>query len=547
MLELNADCLKKAGGAWSAAGVILPQFDCGEMSAYTKRNPIWLHFGAGNIFRGFIARLSQKLLNKGLVKSGIIAADTFDYDIIRKIYVPFDNLTLMVDLKADGSMGYEVIGSVAEALCADSSSAEQMARLTDIAADPGLQMISFTITEKGYTLKNMAGEYLPVVLEDMGAGPGKPRHAMSIAACLLYRRFLENAAPIALVSMDNCSHNGEKLKSSVMEIAKAWNRNGFVGADFLAYLDNEEKIAFPWTMIDKITPRPATAVEERLRGLGIAGMGSVVTERNTFIAPFVNAEVPQYLVVEDRFPNGRPALEEAGVYMTSRDTVNKTERMKVTTCLNPLHTALAVYGCLLGYTSIAEEMKDRHLKNLVCGIGYREGMPVVTHPGILNPTDFIREVIEERLPNPFIPDTPQRIATDTSLKIPIRFGETIKAYLANPELDVRALTCIPLAIAGWLRYLLGVDDRGVKMDLSPDPMLDKLQEGLRGIEVGKPESCKGRLGGILSNTSLFAVDLCEAGLEDKIEKMFCELIAGPGAVRATLGKYCGQTGKMPVM
>ncbi|MCA5011204.1 mannitol dehydrogenase family protein, partial [Clostridioides difficile] len=84
--------------------------------------------------------------------------------------------------------------------------------------------------------------------------------------------------------------------------------------------------------------------------------------------------------------------------------------------------------------------------------------------GILSPEDFIREVIEYRLPNPFIPDAPQRIATDTSQKIPIRFGETIKAYLADDNLDVQTLTAIPLAIAGWLRYLLGVDDEGNAME-----------------------------------------------------------------------------------
>jgi fructuronate reductase len=94
-------------------------------------------------------------------------------------------------------------------------------------------------------------------------------------------------------------------------------------------------------------------VEEALTAAGIEGMAPVVTTKNTYIAPFVNAEVPQYLVVEDRFPNGRPPLERAGVYLTDRQTVNDTERMKVTTCLNPLHTALAVYGCLLGYDSIA--------------------------------------------------------------------------------------------------------------------------------------------------------------------------------------------------
>ena len=70
----------------------------------------------------------------------------------------------------------------------------------------------------------------------------------------------------------------------------------------------------------------------------------MVTGKNTWIAPFVNSEECEYLVIEDSFPNGRPRLEESGIYMTDRDTVNKVEKMKVCTCLNPLHTAMSIMG-----------------------------------------------------------------------------------------------------------------------------------------------------------------------------------------------------------
>ncbi|NLB19700.1 MAG: mannitol dehydrogenase family protein, partial [Clostridium sp.] len=263
----------------------------------------------------------------------------------------------------------------------------------------------------------------------------------------------------------------------------------------------------------------------------------IVTSKNTYIAPYVNAEVPEYLVIEDLFPNGRPALEKAGVYFTTRETVNKTETMKVTTCLNPLHTALAVYGCILGYESIFEEMKDVELKKLVEKIGYDEGMPVVVDPEILSPKEFIDEVINERLPNPFIPDTPQRIATDTSQKVAIRYGETIKAYMSREDLDSSTLTAIPLALAGWLRYLLEKDDNLNDFKASSDPMLDELKEKLAGIEVGKPSTYNGQLKDILSNEILFGVNLGEAGLADKVETMFKEMLAGEGAVRDTLKKY----------
>jgi fructuronate reductase len=286
-------------------------------------------------------------------------------------------------------------------------------------------------------------------------------------------------------------------------------------------------------MIDKITPRPADAITRELTAEGFEQMEPVQTAKHTYIAPFVNAEVPQYLVVEDCFPNGRPALEKAGVYMTDRDTVNRTERMKVTTCLNPLHTALAVFGCLLGYTLIADEMKDPDLKRLVERIGYTEGLPVVTDPKILSPENFLREVLEQRLPNPFMPDTPQRIACDTSQKVPIRFGETIKSRLADGSAEM--LEGIPLAIAAWLRYLLAVDDRGEAMAVSPDPMLGDLQQALSSVRFGEPDSVKNALDPILANPVIFATDLTQTPLARKIRENFSGMLI-PGGVRAALKK-----------
>ena len=532
-MQMNATSLVRQKAEWEELGVKLPAFDHAAMAAATKAHPVWVHFGAGNIFRGFIAALQQRLLNEGLADRGIIAADTFDYDIIDKIYAPYDNLTMMVTLNPDGTTSREIIGSVAEALRADSSDPAMTARFQEIFTDPGLQMISFTITEKGYALYRPDGSLMPVVQADMDEGPEHARHAMSMVAALLYERFRAGAAPLAVVSMDNCSHNGEKLQSSVMTVAEAWQKKGFVGQDFLDYLQDEKKIAFPWSMIDKITPRPHQMVEESLAKDGIEGMAPIVTSRNTYIAAFVNAERPQYLVVEDKFPNGRPPLEKAGVYLTDRDTVNKTERMKVTTCLNPLHTAMSVYGCMLGYTLICDEMKDADIVALIKRLGYVEGLPVVVDPGILDPKDFIDEVVGQRLPNPFMPDAPQRIATDTSQKVGIRFGETIKSYIAEGR-DLNTLVSIPLALAGWLRYLLAVDDEGKAFEVSADPLKDDLQARLAGIEVGKPGTYQGQLQGILNNASIFGVDLTATPLAAKIEAYFVAELAGPGAVRKTL-------------
>lgn len=531
-MKMNLQSLQDQKG-WQAAKVVCPQYDVPAMVAKTKAEPVWVHFGAGNIFRGFIAALQQKLLNDGLADKGIIAADTFDYDIIDKIYEPFDNLTMMVTLNPDGTTNREIVGSMAEALKADSSDAAAMARFKEIFTAPSLQMVSFTITEKGYALYRPDGSLMPVVQADIDEGPAKARHAMSMVAALLLERYKANAAPLAVVSMDNCSHNGEKLQSSVLTVAKAWKEKGFVDDGFIKYLSDESKIAFPWSMIDKITPRPHKMVEEALAADGIENMAPIVTSKNTFIAAFVNAERPQYLVVEDKFPNGRPPLEKAGVYMTDRDTVNKTERMKVTTCLNPLHTAMSVYGCMLDYTLICDEMKDPDIVALIKRLGYVEGLPVVVDPGIISPKAFIDEVVEQRLPNPFMPDAPQRIATDTSQKVGIRFGETIKGYIAGGR-DLDTLVAIPLALAGWMRYLLAVDDKGEAFEVSSDPLKDDLQAKLAGIQVGKPETYTGQLKSILANASIFGIDLTKTCVADKVEKYFVAELAGPGAVRKTL-------------
>jgi fructuronate reductase len=344
---------------------------------------------------------------------------------------------------------------------------------------------------------------------------------MGVLTALLHRRYKAGARPIACVSMDNCSHNGEKLKAGVLAFAGAWAKEGHVEAGFIDYLNDPAKVSFPWSMIDKITPRPAESVRAMLEGDGIEGMEPIVTDKGTYTAAFVNAERPQYLVIEDDFPNGRLPLEKAGAYLTDRETVNRVERMKVTTCLNPLHTAMSVYGCLLGYTLIADEMKDADIVWLVKRLGYAEGLPVVTNPGIIEPKAFIDEVVNERLPNPFMPDDPRRIATDTSQKVGIRFGETVKGYIEN-GLDLGDLVALPLAIAGWFRYLLGDE-------VSPDPRREELQAKLR----------EGRQREILADESVFGLDLTKTPLGEKIEAMLAELCAGPDAVRKVLHKYAG--------
>jgi len=510
---------------WLDKGYQLPKFDLNAIREKTYHQPTWLHFGAGNIFRAFPAAVLQKSLDAGQYDRGVIVAEGFDYEIIDKAYRPYDNLSLLVLLKSDGSIEKRVVASVTESLKADFQFAEDWARLVEIAKTPSLQMISFTITEKGY-LTN------PIDLE-RGM---EPVLMMGKLAALLYQRYLAGAYPITVQSMDNCSHNGDKVRDGVLAYAARWAQDGLVEAGFVDYLQNKSLVSFPWSMIDKITPRPDAQVQEMLAADGFEDNETIITSRNTYTAPFVNAEETEYLVIEKDFPNGCPPLDLGGVMFTDRETVDNVERMKVCTCLNPLHTALAIYGCLLDHTLISEEMKDEDLCGLVTKMGYLEAMPVVVDPGVLKPADFIDAVLTKRLPNPFMPDAPQRIATDTSQKLPIRFGETIKAY-HNQGLHMEDLVLIPLVLAGYARYLKGVNDNGNIFTPSSDPLLAELQQIVSGLKITEEPQDFSCLKQLYSRTDVFGVNLYEVGLGERIEAMAAELFAGPGAVRKTLQKY----------
>ena len=509
---------------WEQKGYELPKFDIRAVREKTAKEPTWVHFGGGNIFRAFPAAMLNDALNTGRYDRGVIVAETFDYEVIDKAYTPYDNLSLLVSLKGDGTVDKKVIASVTEALKADYQFADWQ-RLVDIFRSSSLQMISFTITEKGYGYNE----------QDMQRGL-QPVFALGKVTALLYERWKAGAYPLTIQSMDNCSHNGDKVKAGVFAYAERWVSDGLVPRSFVSYLKDPRSVTFPWSMIDKITPRPHQLVKELLQKDGFEDNDYIETEKHTFTAPYVNAEETQYLVIEDHYTNGRPPLDLGGAMYTTRETVDKVETMKVTTCLNPLHTAMSIYGCLLGYTLISAEMADEDLRLLIQKIGYMEAMPVVTDPGVLNPYEFIGTVIGKRLPNPFMPDAPQRIAMDTSQKLSIRFGETIKKYISR-GLDLENLVLIPLVLAGYARYLKGIKDDDTPFEPSPDPMLAELQAIVAPLQVGKNDQDYSCLRQLYSRRDVFGLDLYEAGLGERIEDMVRELFAGNGAVRRTLHKY----------
>jgi len=522
------------------AGINVPKFDQITYNENSIDKPIWVHFGGGNLFRCFHADIAQQLLNINELNGGLVVAETYDSDVIDKIYHPYHNRFLKVVLKSDGTLDKELITSVSDSIYYNQANPDGWDKLTHIFEQKSLQLATFSITEKGYSLTDIDGNLTKMAQADIENGPDIPKTNMGAVAHLLYARYQKNQAPIAMVSTDNFSQNGYKLQQAVMTIVNGWLKRGFVEEGFIKYLNDRNKVTFPWSMIDRITPNPAEKVGQILSRSGFEDTDILHTDKHTNIAPFGNTEEVHYLVIEDDFPNGRPALEKAGVLMTDRETVNDADQMKVTACLNPLHTALAIFGCLLGYTSISDEVGNKDLFNLIKNLGYKEDLPVVKDPKVIDPKNFLDELLQKRLPNPNIPDTPQRIASDTSQKLAIRYGVTLKHYVDDPNKDPKNLTIIPLIIAGWCRYLIGIDDLGNEFTPSPDPLLKDLQKELDVLKMGSEMSdihtC---LQPILSNKNIFNVDLYEIGLGTKIENYFKQMMESKGSVIKTIQEAVG--------
>jgi len=510
---------------WKQKGYLLPGFDIQAVREKTHKEPTWIHFVAGNIFRAFIAALLQEILDAGKYDLGVVVVGGYDTDVITQVYHGHDNLFLNVVLKADGSVEKRVIASVTESLRNNPLFPKDITRLVEIFENPGLQMASFTITEKGYVAPD----------DDIALGLAAER-PMGKLTVLLLKRFQAGAYPLTLQSMDNCARNGDVFRSAICAYAKGWCEAGLAPDAFLSYLQDETTIACPWSMIDKITPRPDEDVQNMLQADGFLDASISTTEKGTLASAFVNAEETGYLVMENCYANGRPPLELGGALYADRDTVDAVEKMKVGTCLNPLHTAMSLFGCLLGYTRISEEMKDPDIVGLITKMVYKESFAVVHDPGVIQPVDFLEAVLKKRFPNPFLPDAPQRIAVDTSQKFPIRFGGTIRAYMKQ-GLDMENLILISLTCATYARYLRGIDDTGKPFDLSPDPKLDELSAIVAGLEVTEAPQDMSCLKTLFSREDIFGVNLYEAGLGVRVEQMAADLYAGPGAVRKTLHAY----------
>ncbi|MDO4664839.1 MAG: mannitol dehydrogenase family protein [Actinomycetaceae bacterium] len=524
-MKVNLDTVANEPQFFAARGIAIPQHAANlrQIQHRTHRHPRWVHFGPGNIFRIFLARIADDALAAGEFWP-ITAVKSFSRPQLDCQLQNFDLLTTGVFAHANGQKDMRIIGGIGQALVA----ADQYEALKNIFVDADMSMVTFTITEKGYKL--------PADLTEVFQGDAVPiafhSHTIFLVAGLLLARFQGGAAPINLLSCDNFSNNGDNLRAVLLQVADFWHGRGLVSQAFVDWLGQRDKVAFPNSVIDKITPRPADVIADYLQNLGLEDMG-ISQVKGATVAGFVNAEPTEYLVIEDAFAAPHPTFEKYGAHLASGETVKKFEQMKVTGCLNPIHTALAVSGAVLGYKTIDQALGDPVLRKLVDVLGYEEILPVVPDPKIVRPADFLAEAIEQRFSNSSLPDSPLRIAMDTSQKLPIRFGITLQQYLRRGR-SLEDLVAIPLVFATWCRYLLGISDSGVAFAPSADPLREDLQSLFEGVYLGGDFDAHAILAPLLEDSSIFGVDLYHVGLGRKVEDLFVMMTQSEHAVKQTI-------------
>lgn len=404
-----------------------------------------VHLGLGGFHRAHMARYTHELMERdpaalpfGIVGAGLRPADKDMMDRLR----PQDGLYCLLE-RSGTAETVTVIGSLARLVYAGEGSAE----LLTAASDPRIRIISLTVTENGYCLnpatKRLDPEH-PLIRRDL-ADPGQPASAIGVIVETLRRRQQAGLPVPTVLSCDNIQHNGAVLRAAVLALA------GLRDPALARWI--EANVAFPSTMVDRITPVTAPADIAHLEArYGVRDRWPVVSETFT------------QWIIEDRFPAGRPAWEAVGAQFVT--DVAPYEAMKLR-LLNGSHLAVAGLGRLAGLDYIHETMADPAIRAYMVALMDRETGPTLPAVPGIDLADYKRTLIE-RFANPAIRDTVDRVNADAPLNVLL---DPIRARLsANAGTELLAL-----ALAAWMRRVRGVDEAGRPIEVR-HPMAHLLQE-----------------------------------------------------------------------
>lgn len=506
---------------WKGKPVQLPSFERKDVPVRS------VCFSAGRMAFGHTGDILQDLLDRDPSVGLMAGIETFGARYCADLAACDYLLTQLIFGNEQGAVTAKIQAALEPVMYVDDNrQSVSWCRLLDLAADPAVQFGTINAPEGAYGMVYAGeGKAEPVsdkVKQDMVEGTVSSDAAKWTAFAA--RRY-QAGLPFALVSCTNFSGNGHFTGAVVRAVAEEWERKGHAPKGFVSYLSDPQRFSFPNCMIDRIAVAPDQTTRKVMEELEI--MSSVVVTEQT-----------RYWVVEDAFPAGRPAFEQAeGVFMeSSYEDVKKYEDMKLR-ILNMSHSVIAGLGVLLGYRGsygIYRAMQDRHLATLINRI-----IDVVTRtidpPAKMTPRSFADDSIA-RLNNPNIPDDPMRIALNGSTKMQPRFTDT---YFAGQEKQLPAdeLDLVLLPVAGFLRYTLGVDDEGNEYELEGDPIKETLISCGAKAKLGSPESAS-VFRELIARPDIMGKDLfCYGESGNTLQQMVGSMLAGTGGVRKTLEKY----------
>ncbi|MGM3175546.1 mannitol dehydrogenase family protein [Dickeya lacustris] len=465
--------------------------------------PRIVHIGFGAFHRAHQALLTDRVLRQHGGDWGICEVVLFSDDTLISALRRQDHLFTVLEKSAQGNQAI-IVGSVCRSLHAR---VEGIAAILAQLADPDVAIVSLTITEKGYCRAGNRGELdkdNPLVQQDI-AHPRQPSSVPGILAEALRLRRERGIAPFSVLSCDNVPENGKVTRQVVIDAARLQD------ASLAQWIT--EHVTFPNTMVDRIVPAATPETLAQIaQATGVADPCGIACE------PFIQ------WVVEDNFVAGRPAWEHAGVQLV--DDVLPFEEMKLR-MLNGSHSFLAYLGYLAGYEHINNCMDDANYRRAVRHLMLKEQAPTLQVSGI--DLEAYAEQLLERFSNPALKHRTWQIAMDGSQKLPQRMLASLRWHLARGS-DHRALT---LGIAGWMRYVGGMDDAGQHIDIR-----DPLAESLQHIAQSTPDTHE-RVQGWLSVNALFSDDLRanKAWVEELTQAYLSLRDHGAAATVASLFKH----------
>ncbi|MGI5183548.1 mannitol dehydrogenase family protein [Dactylosporangium sp. CA-152071] len=399
-----------------------------------------VHVGVGGFHRAHQAMVIDRLLEQGLARDwaicgvGILPADERIRDVMRAQ----DGIYTLVTRNPDGTADARRIGSIIEHLHAPDDPEAVVERM----AAPQTRIVSLTITEGGYALDAVTGQFAPedarLLDEARLRGRDAPRSVFGFVTEALTRRRARGVPPFTVMSCDNIQGNGDAARRAFAGFA------AIADPDFGDWIDRE--VAFPNAMVDRITPR--TTPED---------VAAVAAEFGGADAWPVVAEPFFQWVLEDHFPAGRPPFDAAGVHLVA--DVEPYELMKLR-LLNASHQALCYFGRLLGHTYVHEAAHDPRIVALLTAYMADEGAPTLQPVPGIDLATYQRTLIE-RFANAHVRDTIARLCADSSDRIPKWLLPVVRDQLAAGG-PVRLAAAI---VASWARYAEGVDETGAAIDV----------------------------------------------------------------------------------